>query len=393
MNYSKTALKLRDYLHQRRGDMVELLEQLVKTESPSSVPQTQTKMFTLLGDALKSQDYRVRLIPGRKTGGHFLAIPSSRFPNQPIQLLIGHSDTVWPLGTLRRMPFTSKEGKLYGPGVYDMKAGLVFMIFAVEAIQAQELQPEVAPVIFINSDEEIGSNESRNHIIRLARCADRALVLEPSLGVEGKLKTRRKGVGQFTVHVIGKASHAGLAPEKGVSAILELSFLVQKLFALNDPQRGITVNVGNIDGGIRPNVVAPQSKAVVDVRVLNQEDAAWIEEQIRSLTPSTPGAELIIEGEFERPPLEKTPANEQLWQIAQQSASELGMELEEATAGGGSDGNYTSLYTATLDGLGAVGDNAHALGEFVYLEQLVERTALLSQILLTPSLKKVSGFS
>jgi glutamate carboxypeptidase len=197
-------------------------------------------------------------------------------------------------------------------------------------------------------------------------------------------------VGQFTIHVIGKASHAGLAPEQGISAILELSFLVQKLFALNDHERGITVNVGNIDGGIRPNVVAPQSKAVVDVRVLTQEDAAWIEETIRKLTPSTPGAELVIEGGFERPPLEKTPANDQLWQMAQQAASELGLQLEEATAGGGSDGNYTSLYTATLDGLGAVGDNAHSLGEFVYIEQMVERITLLSQILLMPSLKKDS---
>jgi glutamate carboxypeptidase len=388
MDSSKTALKLRDYLHQRREEMVELLDELVKIESPSSVPQTQTKIFTILGDAFKTQGYRLRLIPGRDTGGHLLAIPGSRLSHQPIQLLIGHSDTVWPLGTLRTMPANVKEGKFYGPGVYDMKAGLVFMIFAVKAIQAHELHPEVAPVIFINSDEEIGSNESRNHIIRLARRADRALVLEPSLGVEGKLKTRRKGVGQFTIHVIGKASHAGLAPEKGISAILELSFLVQKLFALNDPPRGISVNVGNIDGGIRPNVVAPQSKAVVDVRVLNQEDAARIEETIRNLTPSTPGAQLIVEGGFERPPLEKTPANERLWQIAQQAASELGMEIEQATAGGGSDGNYTSLYTATLDGLGAVGDNAHSLGEFVYLEQMVERTALLSQLLLTPSLKK-----
>jgi glutamate carboxypeptidase len=267
-----------------------------------------------------------------------------------------------------------------------MKAGLVFMIFAIAAINAQELQPAIAPVIFINSDEEIGSHDSRQHILRLARIADRAFVLEPSLGREGKLKTRRKGIGEFTIHVVGKASHAGLAPEKGISAILELSFLIQRLFALNDPERGITVNVGNIDGGIRPNVVAPQSKALVDVRVLTQEDAAMIEEKIRNLKASTPGAKLIIEGGFERPPLEKTVANQKLWYLAKQKASELGMEVEEATAGGGSDGNLTSVYTATLDGLGAVGDNAHALGEFVYLEQMVERTALLSQLLLAPSL-------
>ena len=387
MNYNKqTALKIKDYLHQRQGDIEELLRQLVSIESPSSVPQTQAQMFKVLADAYQKQGYRQRFIPGHNSGGHFLAVPNNRMSHQQIQLLIGHSDTVWPLNTLARMPIEFKNGKIYGPGVYDMKAGLVFMIFAIAAINALDIQLEVAPVIFINSDEEIGSNDSRNHIIRLARFSDRALVLEPSLGREGKLKTRRKGVGQFTIHVIGKASHAGLAPEQGISAILELSFLVQKLFALNDHERGITVNVGNIDGGIRPNVVAPQSKAVVDVRVLTQEDAAWIEDTIRQLTPSTPGAELVIEGGFERPPLEKTPANEQLWQIAQQAASELGLQLEEATAGGGSDGNYTSLYTATLDGLGAVGDNAHSLGEFVYIEQMVERITLLSQILLMPSL-------
>jgi glutamate carboxypeptidase len=389
INSKQTALKIRDYLHQRQGDIEELLQQLVQIESPSSVPQTQAQIFKILGNAYQKQGYRQRLIPGRNSGGNFLAVPNNRVSGQQIQLLIGHSDTVWPLNTLKKMPVKFKNGKIYGPGVYDMKSGLVFMIFAIAAINAQEIQPEVAPVIFINSDEEIGSNDSRNHIIRLARRADRALILEPSLGMEGKLKTRRKGVGQFTIHVMGKASHAGLAPEKGISAILELSFLVQKLFALNDPQRGITVNVGNIDGGIRPNVVAPESKAIVDVRVLNQADATWIEETIRNLTPSTPGAKLIIEGGFERPPLEKTPANEKLWQMAQQAASQLGMEIEEATAGGGSDGNYTSLYTATLDGLGAVGDNAHSLGEFVYTEQMVERIALLSQLLLIPSLKVV----
>lgn len=386
MNEKQTAIKIKDYLHKHQADMEELLKQLVAAESPSTIPDTQAKIFAILTSALQKQGYRQRLMSGRNSGGHFLSMPNNRFSGQKIQLLIGHSDTVWPLNTLKRMPVEIKKGKIYGPGVYDMKAGLVFMIFAIAAINAQELQPEISPVIFINSDEEIGSNDSRNHILRLARIADRAFVLEPSLGREGKLKTGRKGTGEFTIHVIGKASHAGLAPEKGISAILELSLLIQKLFALNDPERGITINVGTIDGGVRPNVVAPQSKAVIDVRVLFAEDAAMIEEKIRNLKPDTPGAELIIEGGFDRPPLEKTPANQKLWHLAKEKASELGMEVEDATAGGGSDGNLTSIYTATLDGLGAVGDNAHAMGEFVYLEQMVERTALLSQLLLAPSL-------
>jgi glutamate carboxypeptidase len=379
-------MSIQDYLYQNREEMTDLLKLLVSKESPSSVPQTQAPIFNILGEVLTKQGYRLRLTKGRNTGGTFLAVPEDRFSGQPIQLLLGHSDTVWPLGTLRKMPLEIKQGKIYGPGVYDMKAGLVFMVYAIAALNALNLKPLVAPVIFINSDEEIGSHESKNQILRLAKSADRAFVLEPSLGVEGKLKTRRKGIAEYTIYVIGKASHAGLAPEKGISAILELSFLVQKLFALNDPERGISVNVGTIDGGIRPNVVAPQSKAVIDVRVLHLEDGERIDQIIRNLQPQTPGAELIIEGGFERPPLEKTPQNEQLWQLAQQTAQELGMDLEEATAGGGSDGNYTSIHTATLDGLGAVGDNAHSLGEFVDQERMIERTTFLSHLLLAPSL-------
>jgi glutamate carboxypeptidase len=275
---------------------------------------------------------------------------------------------------------------MYGPGIYDMKAGLVQTIFALEAVAARDFFPQVAPVILINSDEEIGSYESTPQIRRLAKIAERAFVMEPSLGPTGQLKTRRKGVGEFTVRIIGKASHAGLEPEKGVSAILELSFVVQKLFQLNNPQRGITVNVGTIDGGIRPNVVAPESQAVADVRVLHPEDVPWLEETILRLQPTTPGTQLIVEGQIARPPLEKTPGNQQLWQLAQQAASELGIPIEEGTAGGSSDGNLTSLYTPTLDGLGAVGDAAHAPGEFVYLERMVERAALLAWLLLAPPL-------
>jgi glutamate carboxypeptidase len=263
-----------------------------------------------------------------------------------------------------------------------MKAGLVQTIFALEALQAKELTPEILPLFLINSDEEIGSQDSTPHIRRLAQRCDRAFVMEPSLGLAGKLKTQRKGVGRFTIRIRGKAAHAGLEPEKGASAILELSFVIQQLFALNDPVKGITINVGMIDGGIRPNVVAPESSAVVDVRVLLQEDAKAIEAAILSLQPTTPGTQLIIEGKMGRSPMEKTPGNTQLWKKAQQAALELGLSLEEGMAGGGSDGNTTSFYIPTLDGLGAVGDEAHSPGEFIYLDSLVERSALLSRLLL-----------
>ncbi len=377
---------LRDYLHGRQEEMIALLAQLVTAESPSLVPSAQNKVITILQQEIRQRGYRVRYLPGQQTGGHLLGIDRARRPQQPYQLLLGHCDTVWPLGTLEQMPLKISQGKLFGPGAYDMKAGLVLTLFALEAIAARELAPEVSPVLFINSDEEIGSRESTPYIQRLAQKAERAFVMEPSLGFQGKLKTQRKGVGRFVIRAIGQAAHAGLDPEKGISAILELTFIVQQLFALNDPQRGVTVNVGTIDGGLRPNVIAPEAKAVVDVRVPSPDDAQRIETAIRSLQPTTTGSQIIVEGRFGRPPMVKNPGSEQLWLRAQEIGSQLGLELGEATAGGGSDGNTTSLYTPTLDGLGAVGDGAHAIGEFVDLGQMVDRAALLAGLISSSSL-------
>jgi glutamate carboxypeptidase len=391
----ETSHRLLDYLHRRQDAMTELLETLVRAESPSAIPAAQQPVFTLLQEALQKRSYRVRRIPGQQTGGHLVAVPKGQrslfatgYSRPPLQLLLGHSDTVWPLGTLDRMPLTLKQGKLYGPGTYDMKAGLVITLFALEALQALEITPIVPPVWLVNSDEEIGSEESTSHIQRLAQRADRVFVMEPSLGATGKLKTQRRGVGQFTVRVQGRAAHAGLEPEKGASAILELSFVIQKLFALNDPQRGISVNVGTIDGGIGSNVIAPESTALVDVRVLHKEDAPRIEAAILNLQPTTPNTQLLISGRIDRLPMEKTPGNRQLWHRAQQAAAELGMAIAEGTAGGSSDGNTTNLFAPTLDGLGAVGENAHAAGECVYLDQVVERSALLARLLIDPPLSE-----
>ncbi len=385
-----------DYLHRRQEAMTELLETLVRAESPSAIPAAQQPVLAILQAALEKREYRVRRIPGRQTGGHLVAVPrkqdhtsfSTADRRLPLQLLLGHCDTVWPLGTLDTMPLVVKQGKLYGPGTYDMKAGLVLTLFALEALQALEIPPDVVPVWLINSDEEIGSKESTPHIQRLAKRADRVFVMEPSLGPTGRLKTERKGVGEFTIRVVGRAAHAGLEPEKGASAILELSFVIQQLFALNDPHRGISVNVGTIDGGIGSNVIAPESTALVDVRVLYKEDVPRIEAAILNLRPTTPDTQLIIEGSIDRLPMEKTPGNRQLWQQAQQVAAELGIEIDEGTAGGSSDGNTTSLFTPTLDGLGAVGENAHAVGECVYLDQLVERSALLARLLIDPPMQE-----
>lgn len=380
----QAARRLRDHLAAQQTEMVSLLSALARAESPSHDPQAQNEVLALLEGALRDRGFRIRRIPGRQTGGHLLAVPATRSKGTPTQLLLGHCDTVWPLGTLATMPVENRDGKLFGPGVYDMKAGLVQAIFATGALNELGIAAEVAPVLLINSDEEIGSHESTPHIKRLSRIAERAFVMEPSLGPSGQLKTARKGVGRFTVEVVGKAAHAGLDPGQGVSAILELSHVVQSLFALNDPEQGVTVNVGTIDGGLRPNVVAPEAKAEADVRVLTHEDARRIETAIHGLQPSIPGTELRISGHIGRPPLERTPRNRQLWDVAREIADTIGIDLTEGTAGGGSDGNTTSLSTATLDGLGAVGDGAHALHEHVVLEQMPMRAALLAGLLTLP---------
>jgi len=383
------AEALRAYLERTSAQTLALIERLANVESPSSTPAAQDEVLSLFADALQAVDYKVRRWHGRTTGGLLYAVPMSRPRGQPVQLLLGHCDTVWPVGTLEGMPLSREGDALHGPGVYDMKAGLAQIVAALGALRALELHPAVQPVVLVNSDEEIGSHESGRYIHRLARVADRALVLEPSLGPGGKLKTSRKGVGRFTVKVKGKAAHAGLDPQAGASAILELSHVIQKLFALNDAQRGISVNVGMIDGGLRPNVVAPESSATVDVRVPTQEDAQHIEAAIRQLRPETPGVALHIEGRFGRPPLERTTGNLALWALAQNAAQALGFELEEGMAGGASDGSTTSLHTPTLDGLGAVGDGAHAPHEHVSIDRIAERTALLALLLLAPPLRVI----
>jgi glutamate carboxypeptidase len=377
-------LRIRDYLSDRREEMADLLATLVASESPTLEPETQAAAQRVLTERLEGAGLKVRKIPGRISGGMLLAAPADRIRRIPLQVLIGHSDTVWPTGTISEMPVRREDGRLYGPGAFDMKGGLVEIVFALEAIRALDAPFPVTPVVLINSDEETGSRDSWRLIERLAQIADRAFILEPGLGPAGHLKTARKGNGQFLLRVRGRAAHAGLEPEKGASAILELSLCIQQLFALNEPERGITVNVGTIDGGMRTNVVAPVSQATIDVRILHAEDGPRIEEAIRSLQPTTPGTVLEITGGIDRLPLERTPRNRKLWERALDVADRLGMEITEGISGGGSDGNITSLHCATLDGLGPVGDGAHAGHEHVLVDSLPERAALLACLLLEP---------
>lgn len=361
--------------------MIAYLRQLVLAESPSSVPDSQAMVMTILLESLQDLGFDVQMNPGRKTGGHLLAYSKDTAGTSGSQLLLGHCDTVWPIGTLKEMPFRVEENTVLGPGVYDMKGGLAQMIFALKAISELNLDYQLSPVVFVNSDEELGSIESGSQIEKLAPEISRVFVLEPSLDLDGKLKTARKGVGRFDIVVNGKAAHAGLDPEKGLSAIHELAHVIQKLFAMNDLERGVSVNVGTIEGGLRPNVIAPQSKAVVDVRVPSMEYAHDIEQAILGLEPITPGISLEINGSISRPPLERTMANQALWAMAKKLGVDMGLNLEETIAGGGSDGNTTSQYTATLDGLGAVGDGAHARHEFIFIDKMIERATLLTLLL------------
>lgn len=382
-----TARSLLAHLRAHQEGMTALLRDLTLLESPSLDPASQEPVFARLAAELEASGLRTRRLPGpagRRSGGQLWAVRRGRRRGAPAQLLLGHCDTVWPAGTLERMPVEVRDGRLSGPGVYDMKAGLVQGIFALRALRDLGLEPAAEPVFFINSDEEIGSVESLPRIEKLARRVRRVFVLEPALGPEGRLKTRRKGSLRFTIKVRGRAAHSGLDPEKGASAILELARVIQTLYGLADPARGITVNVGVVSGGLRANVVAPEARAELDIRVMATEDAMRLDRTVLGLTATTPGTSLEVLGGIDRPPLEATPGNRVLWEAALRRAADLGIPLGEGTSGGASDGSLTSQIVPTLDGLGAVGDGAHAAHEHVVLDRGTERAALLALLLLEP---------
>jgi glutamate carboxypeptidase len=375
---------LREYLEGRRDRMVDLLVELASLESPTDVPESQAPVQAALTRALEERGMRVTRVRGRLTGGLLYARPRRRPRGLPAQLLLGHSDTVWPIGTTSTMPVAVENGHVRGPGTFDMKAGLVQGIFALEALSALGLEPPATPIWIINSDEEIGSPESSRWVRGAARRAARAFVLEPAYGPQGCLKTARKGVGRFRVTVRGISAHAGLEPTAGASAIEEIADVVLRLHALTDHERGTTLNVGTIRGGTRRNVVAAEAVAEVDLRVATAEDGTAVAGIIQAMRPRTPGTTLHVEGGLATPPLERTARNRALWCQALVAGERLGIRLEEYAAGGASDGNTTSQYTATLDGLGAIGDGAHARHESVSIAGMPERAALLAELLMAP---------
>lgn len=378
------ARKIQHYITDHRTDFLSLLQSLVEQETPSDRPEMFETNWNILSQHYEDLGYTTEHFEGHDTAGQLLCKPADFTPSKPSQLIVGHCDTVWDEGTLNEMPFSIEDNIASGPGIFDMKTGLTMMVFALQTITELEFDLNVQPIFLINSDEEIGSNESKELIIEQAKIAERTFVLEPALGTEGKIKTQRKGVGDFEITINGKPSHAGLAPEEGVSAILGLSHIVQQLFKLNDPANGITVNVGTIEGGERSNVIAAKSKAVVDVRVPTKRDGERIKKQLYNLKPEVDGVNLEITGDINRPPLEKGEPNEKLWDITRKLGKELNLELQDGMSGGASDGNFTNPYSPTIDGLGAVGEGAHAYHEKIFLEETLQRLALFALLIMEP---------
>lgn len=373
--------RVREWAKSHRDSIKEYLLELVETETPTENPETFDGFFDSLAEDLEDAGLKTERIPGEDTGGRLEAwTPGAK--DEQVQLILGHADTVWPLGTVEENPPEVDEDVLEGPGSLDMKGGLTQAVFALRALDELGLDASVPVHLLISSDEEIGSPESKPRIAELAKRANRVFVLEPASGPEGKIKIARKAVGHFTVTIEGKAAHAGLEPEEGASATEELGNVIHRLHELTDVDSGVTVNVGEVEAGLRSNVVAPDAKAEVDVRAPTDESAEEVENKIRSIEAKTPGTTLSVEGGFGRPPMEQTPANRLLWERVKETGRRLEMTLEGTRSGGASDGNDASQHAPTIDGFGAVGDGAHQTFEYVDLDALVDRTALLTACLI-----------
>ncbi|MGH9711132.1 MAG: M20 family metallopeptidase, partial [Candidatus Acidiferrales bacterium] len=299
-------------------------------------------------------------------------------------LVLGHLDTVYPVGTLAKTPFHIAGGRAWGPGTFDMKGGHAIALFAVDALRALCIPTRKKITFLWTSDEEIGSTTSRRAIESAARQSDAVFVLEPAFGSEGRLKTERKGVGEAELIVTGRSAHAGIDPESGVNAVHELALQIARLLKLNDPRRGITVQTNVIAGGTVTNVVPEHACALIDVRLARATDARALNRKLHALRPILPGARIEVRGGINRPPMERTPKAHALFLHAQELARQMGIGLREASTGGGSDGNFTAaLGIPTLDGLGAVGDCAHSPREHAIIRFLSERAALLAGLLAT----------
>ncbi|MGI8959051.1 MAG: M20 family metallopeptidase [Bryobacteraceae bacterium] len=370
------------YATEKQAEIIALIKEMVECESPSNSPADVNRFVDLMvektkdiavAQTIRSERYGKHLrlefnLPGRKKKGQILGL--------------GHSDTVWPLGTLNTMPARVHDGRLWGPGVLDMKAGLAFFIYAIRALREIDVAVARRVALLIVSDEEVGSETSRHVTEAEAKQSDYVLVVEPGTGLAGQLKTARKGVGNYTVSIEGRASHAGVDFSNGASAILEAARQIERIAGFTDLKRGITVNPGVISGGTRTNVVAAQARVEVDIRVVRLKDAEVLDKKFRALRPVDKRCKIRIEGSLNRPPMERARAIAKLFAKAKKMGSKLGIDVEESSTGGGSDGNFTAaLGVPTLDGLGAVGEGAHAVNESILVDRIADRVALLAMLI------------
>lgn len=375
---------LRD-LRVRQAAMVKLLGEFVRCESPSHDKAAVDRCGLLVAREWKQRGANVRILRQAERGNHVRAeIWLGKGKPAGQLMVLGHLDTVYPLGTLAKMPFRVAGGRAWGPGTFDMKGGLVLGLFAVDALRAARIAAAKRFVFLWTSDEEIGSESSRRAIEQEARRSDAVLVLEPAFGTDGRLKTQRKGVGGAEIIVTGRSAHAGIDPEKGVNAVHELALQIERLMRLNDPGRGITVQTTVVSGGTLTNVVPEHAQASVDIRYARLADAARLNRKLRDVRPVLKGARVELRRTGDRPPLERSASVRKLFAHAQSLMREMGLPLDEASTGGGSDGSFTAaLGVPTLDGLGAVGDGAHSPREHVLIQALPERAALIAGLLAT----------
>jgi glutamate carboxypeptidase len=366
------------YFEGRQAALVETIRELVEIESPSDNKPAADRMGRFLAEKFEAIGGRARLHHAEDCGDNLQVCFPGHEKVRPV-LLLGHFDTVYPLGTLQTMPCRVADGRLYGPGALDMKSGIALMLYVIEALQAWHGGLPRPVSVFLVSDEEVGSHSSREMTESLARKSAAVLVMEPAAGARGAVKTARKGVGEYTLTVQGVAGHAGLDAGRGHSAIVELARQIITLTKLNDWERGISVNAGVIRGGTRTNVIAAEAKAEIDVRIKLARQAATVDRRLRSLKAFDKRCKLRIEGGINRMPMERDAGVAALYKKAAAIAKQIDWKLEEAAVGGASDGNYTAgLGVPTLDGLGGVGAGAHAAHEHVVIAELPRRALLLA---------------
>jgi len=372
-------------LRGRQDEMVKLLGEFVRCESPSHVKCAVDACAAMVAREWQRRGANVRILRQRERGNHVRAEIWDGAGRASGQIMVlGHTDTVYPLGTLVKMPFRVAAGRAWGPGTFDMKGGLALALFAVDALRALKIRPKKRFVFLWTSDEEIGSESSRRAIEQEARRSDAVLVLEPSFGREGRLKTKRKGVGGAEILVSGRSAHAGIDPEKGVNAVHELALQIARLVKMNDPRRGITVQTTVVSGGTITNAVPEHARAMVDIRYARAADVPRIHRRLHSLRPILKGARVSVMGGADRPPLERTAAVRKLFGVAQTLMREMGLLLGEGVHWRRVGWEfYRALGVPTLDGLGAVGDGAHSPREHVVTSKLPERAALIAGLLAT----------